>query len=279
MATLEFAMGLPFLMLIGAAVFYTGIASLNKTKAALRARHEVWKMRDTTATHNLVSAERTANQALYLFSPNTAGQFSGQAHESFEIYDWLGSLRTGKSGAAVLTGTWDHRQLADFTQDPDGPHIGTALDILGLPPIFGEAVNALAALLTLNIDSLPNSDDINEAEEGLDQAREEAERRRQEIIDTINRLRQELAVLQQERAQIVQDLQAAQEELDRLRDIDPRTPEVEAQIAAQEDRIQGLEDQLEAKDQQIEAKEREIEQWEEALERANEETEDLPDAG
>ena len=55
------------------------------------------------------------------------GEVSGIAKTKFKTYQWLGGEHTTKSGTTLVFGTWDHKEIKEFTDEPDGPHF----DVLG----------------------------------------------------------------------------------------------------------------------------------------------------
>jgi hypothetical protein len=125
-ATLEFVLGIPFLMLVMAIVFTVAYSGVNQTKTVFQARHQVWKMRESGNSHNLADYKRVSDtKPMYLLAPlgqnNMPGEVSGAGQATWSTYSWLlgGSVST-KSKTVIITGTWDHKEITNFNSN--GPH-------------------------------------------------------------------------------------------------------------------------------------------------------------
>ena len=140
MATLEFVLGFPFLLFIFAAIYSVSWAGVNRSKVIQRSRHEVWKMRDKSAEHNLESLNRnsdtkplsipiptkTVKQALdpniktngnEVERENMPGEIWGSSLQNFRTYEWLGGDRRAQAFTGLIDGPWDHKEVDDL----DGP--------------------------------------------------------------------------------------------------------------------------------------------------------------
>ncbi len=136
-ASLEFVLGLPFLVLIAAIIFTVAFAAVNKISVISKARHATWKMRkDESGSSDLEDSRRnTETRPMEIeteFGGGGAGgelpgEVSGIASTKFKTYNWLGGEHETKSGTTLIYGTWDHKEITEFTDNPDGPHF----DVLG----------------------------------------------------------------------------------------------------------------------------------------------------
>jgi hypothetical protein len=146
-ATLEFVLGIPFLMLVMAIVFSVAYAGVNKTKVVFQARHQVWKMREDNQSHNLVNYKRVKDtKPMYLLASvsenNMPGEISGAGSASWSTYSWLGGTASTKSRTVIITGTWDYKEITNFNSS--GPHFSVLERIGGI-----QGLGILGALDTL----------------------------------------------------------------------------------------------------------------------------------
>lgn len=133
MASLEFVMGLPFLMLVMAIIYAVAYAGVNKTKVVFQARHQVWKMRESSNSHTLQNYKRVTDTKPMKLLAGTQendmpGEVSGAGSSNWTTYSWLGGSKSTRSSTVIITGTWDHKEITNFNSD--GPHFGV-LDRIG----------------------------------------------------------------------------------------------------------------------------------------------------
>jgi hypothetical protein len=133
-ASLEFVMGLPFLMLVMAIIFSVAYAGVNRTKVVFQARHQVWKMREDGHSHTLqkyirIKDTKPMNPVAGMSEKDMPGEISGAGNSKWKTYSWLmgGNLST-QSATIIITGTWDHKEITNFNSS--GPHFGV-LDRIG----------------------------------------------------------------------------------------------------------------------------------------------------
>lgn len=134
-ASLEFVLGLPFLVLVAAIIFTVAFAAVNKISVVSEARQATWKMRkEEGGSSDLEDSTRNTETKPMVISSGFGGgggelpgEVSGTASTKFKTYQWLGGEHETKSGTTLIFGTWDHQELKEFTDNPDGPHF----DVLG----------------------------------------------------------------------------------------------------------------------------------------------------
>jgi hypothetical protein len=135
LATVEFVMGLPFLMLVMAIIYAVAYAGVNKTKAVFQVRHQVWKMREDHQKHKLQDYKRVKDTKPMQLTAGTSennmpGEISGSGISNWKTYSWLGGNKTTKSKTVIITGTWDHKEITNFNND--GPHFSVLQRIGGM---------------------------------------------------------------------------------------------------------------------------------------------------
>ena len=135
LASLEFVMGLPFLMMVMAIIYAVAYAGVHKTKVVLQARHQVWTMREDQHSHRLDNYRRISDTKPMKLSIDTPindmpGEISGTGTSTWTTYAWLGGNKTAQSKALVITGTWDHSEITEFNSN--GPHISVLERIVGI---------------------------------------------------------------------------------------------------------------------------------------------------
>lgn len=134
MASLEFVMGVPFLMLVMACIYTLAYAGVSKTDMVCQVRHQVWSMRESSHSHNLQNYKRIDDTQPMTLTAGTSekdmpGEISGTRSGSWSTYSWLGS-HTSQSGTMIITGTWDHTEITNF--DSNGPHFSVLQRIGGM---------------------------------------------------------------------------------------------------------------------------------------------------
>ena len=296
MAPLELVMSLPFLLGVFAMLLSIGFVSLEKARVVVAARHDVWTLRqDPSASPAGMQVESDSNPKPFSVTGanhDTSGLVYGKVTGNAKRFAWLGGPVQPQGQAAVLAQSWDSKQVSDFDDQPDGPHLSVLDRMIGGNGAVGAlAGGLLGALLGGN---LPNQAEIDQAGAEADKAEQRAREERDKLVQKIEELKQELAVLEAERQELVdqrtakqQERDSKQAELDQLREdaeeMDPvpqsvkdQIKQLEDEIAQLDDEIDDLDQQIAVKDQQIKQKKKEIEQYEEALEKADDEIGKLP---
>ncbi len=171
-ATLEFVMGVPFLIAMGAAIIAVAYSGLNRTTTAVEARHATWKLRDLTLTPDS-NFQRKSTKAMDLpfgeiLSDMRAvltggdatgtyndGQVAGDVEKQFVTFRWLGGSKKTKSRAAVLTDNWDYTnsQMATFSNRRDSLHVDVFKPVIGPMTV---PMDVVAKLVTLDVKGLIN---------------------------------------------------------------------------------------------------------------------------
>lgn len=134
-ATLEFVLGLPFLMLVMAIIFAVAYTGVNKTKVVFQVRHQVWTMREDNHSHTLQNYKRIKDTKPMQLTAGTSekdmpGEISGTGATTWKTYSWLGGNKTATSNTVIITGTWDHKEITNF--DSAGPHFSVLQRIGGM---------------------------------------------------------------------------------------------------------------------------------------------------
>lgn len=263
MAPLEFVLGIPFLLLLFTFIFSLGFAFLNKTTVSIEVRHAVWKTRDDPANWG--------DDALSVWTaidPNS-GAVEDERTKSARVANWLGGSLTVRSKAAVLTGTWDSRQVDVFEKEE--PHLGVLEKMLGGSGAISQSIVTMIHQL-LKLGALPGQDEIDAANEEKKTAEEERDKQIKEMEEQIEKLKEELEKLKEERRELQDqyddlkdqrdDLKEQQDDLIAQADEFPlgseERQELLDQAEALNDDIDALEGKMEDKQREIDAKNKEI---------------------
>lgn len=269
LASLEFILSLPILMLLGACLFSIAISGVNRISTISEARNSVWSLRSN-------QSPETKSKPLFIGSAPTAGVIRRESINQFQIYSWLGGTRTTQSTAAVLGGVWDHKEITDFSQSPSGPHVATVLRAAGASNDLVSAVQTVTSIFNLN--DLPNQEEVDNAGRDADEADRQAEQSRQEIRRLIAQKKADKEVMIRQRDDLIRRRDAKQSEVDRLQSeydqlvANNASPEAirakrEELNAAQSD-LRDLNQQIDDKNTDISDIEREITDLETALQNA-----------
>jgi hypothetical protein len=275
MASLEFVMGVPFILFLGAAVLVTAQAGLERSKSAVKARHQAWKMRDAEVSFE--GFTRKDDEVLFMAADADSGGVSGTTTSSFKTYSFLGGNRSAYSKSAVLAGTWDHRQITTFETDPGRLHIRPVLDIMipdelrALKGVIEPAIQATAAILTMNLaNMLPP--DAKDAKKQADDKKKEADKKAAEnkakkakAEAELAKLKKDLGVLEDEKTEIIGRRNKAEGELAELiaqknAIMPPNTvpQSLLNAITAKQNELKAINDELTDKNKQIGKKKAEI---------------------
>lgn len=106
-ATLEFAMSLPVLLALFVTIVWLGASLIGQTEVTVAARHNAWKERSQVA-------QGSGNPLV--FTADTPIQ--RDAETTVEISPIFAGMSPPKSSAAILGGSWDHRQI-DLNSSPN----------------------------------------------------------------------------------------------------------------------------------------------------------------
>jgi hypothetical protein len=133
-ATLEFVLSMPFLLLAAAMAFGFGAASVAGSDTAIKARHDAWNA-------------RAGVQSAAPFDPATMPDADRVRREATERFPISGALafvdRNARAEHSVLAAPWDHSD-APF-QEPDAPFIP---HLAHLEQLMTGAARGAPALLT-----------------------------------------------------------------------------------------------------------------------------------
>lgn len=266
-------------------------------ESALQARNQVWKMRDPDAENDLHEFTKSGDEPLYMLAGSDSGLIEGEAVTEFKTFNWLGGSHDANSKAALVAGTWDHRQLTSFSSQPGSPHIGEMGRALNMSDGMVETINFIASIVVMDFNNLPNQDEIDDAGEQADAAQEEADGAMAEIDKNIDRVKAELAKLKEELAELEAEKKALEDEKDvlegELADLQAQKNAIKPpdtvpqslldaiaakqnEIAAKQAEIDAVKVKIGKKKDEIKAKEDELEAWEDGKDQANGETAGLP---
>jgi hypothetical protein len=165
-ATLEFAMSLPVLLALFVTIVWLGASLIGQAEVSVAARHNTWKERSQVA-------QGSGNPLV--FAADTP--IKRNAETTVDISPIFAGMAPPKSNAAILGGSWDHRQINlnsqpnwDLYAKVGGTSVNLTLqDALGslfeLGDIDVEASDILSGLITLGVggDSLKNLGSIKDA--------------------------------------------------------------------------------------------------------------------
>jgi hypothetical protein len=283
-------MQLPFLLAIAAMIATVGAASLDYCGAVNRSRYEVWKLRDdpTSGGDALAVKQVEPNHPLSVFNGGESqqGEVYGEVHETTNLFSWMGGEQTSKGRSAVLSGSWDHRQVTEF--DTTAPHLGVADRMLGGDGDIGSTLGSIvSALLHGGLDDAAANDpavqqagdDVDQAEAELEEKKKEVDRQIEKMEEELQRLRDERQALVDEKNELIDQRNQKQQELNQLKqqaaNSDPVPNSLQQQIDALEDEIDDLNDQIAEKNNQISQKDQEIAHQEDMIQQANDEREKL----
>jgi len=146
LASLEFVLAFPIMLLFASAVLWVGRAGIARTKAAVESRNQVWASRPNARPTDALSANWGVGNGAQskTVSKTYKGWFSGAANPP------------AKSKHTLFAGTWDHRSLPfEPKRGLMTPHlsvmgkIGTGANIGGVAEdVLGTGMKALEFLLT-----------------------------------------------------------------------------------------------------------------------------------
>ena len=269
MATLEFVMSLPILMLMIVSILAVGWAMIRKSDVAVASRHDAWARRPGADSDQGPQGEDVKDHPchpLAVVASPASGETLAVAKAQFSMPSWLGSTVTAESRNAVLLGSWDYREVPEMAGQ--GPHFG-ALAKIAVESVEGggEAIGvgglqSLKQLLELGISDafMKDAQDANQqgskAQEDSEKERKKAEeilaqlrKEREQKIQQREALQKEVNDLKQQRAQLYNDI--AQLKTQTTGDPPQLTPEAAAAIKKKQEEIAKLNTQINAKEKQI----------------------------
>lgn len=135
LATLEFVLALPFILVVATLLVGAAYLSLGKATVTAKARHEVWSERGDLSK----ATNHSPLAATSLINP-ISGKIYGERERKVKIASYLGGQWKFRSGAALLTGSWDKKQVTGFSGV--GPHFA----VLG-QMAFGGGLGDVQALI------------------------------------------------------------------------------------------------------------------------------------
>jgi hypothetical protein len=218
-------MGLPFILILTAMIFLVAISGLSKSVTALKSRHLGWQKRTTPGF----------SRPLYVGAKSDAGLVTETTIEYVAIYPKFGGNRSPETTSAIVSGSWDHRQIKEFSDDPGKPHLFSLARIFSGSKETGKyikmankMIGVIGTLFGWGGSSLLENDEIRDAkrksegaERGVDDREKEMENKTEEEIEKrrkrIRELNREKEPLVKEKTIESQKLRDAEKALDGLR--------------------------------------------------------------
>jgi len=136
MATLEFVMALPVLLLLMVGMTWLGFSVIGQTEVLVEARNKAWKRRFEDASRKPLYFPLL--QGLY---PEKADYVTERSTKRIRISPLFDPLPGPEASHAILAGSWDHTAMK-FDAPPDLKLMGVAAGI----GLFGNALNVGASL-------------------------------------------------------------------------------------------------------------------------------------
>ena len=297
-APVEFVMQLPFLVGLAAMIITVGNSSLKRNQAAIKARREVWSLRDNLDQANSdldyrestgndtplgwgldlsisggsgdnlnASNQDSSNAGIFdnAFNPEMGGVY-GETSEEVSVMPWLGGNREARSAAAVLGTSWDHNDLPEFMER--GPHFQpmerAATGTTVVTPILEKIVQLLLGNIRDAFGTLDEDfqDELSDAEDAQADAEEQAAEEQQKAEEEKQKLQDEIDEAKEEKEQLEEDKQDLQDEKQDLEDEkaakEEQLEELQNQDPPPEGEIEALEDEIDSLDDQIDDKQDEI---------------------
>jgi hypothetical protein len=206
-ATLEFALSLPVLLFLLAAILSTGLLGLGRVHVAIDAREAAWKERQQQRT----------SQPLF-FSPNEEPLVVPRTREVrvFPPY-FAGKTVTAHSKLAVLGGSWDYREV-----DPGGQLVPTIAKMSasageGQAQDLGSILSALGNFGSLGSVSDTITNTVNQVSNAIAAAKATAtanvKQEHDKIKAQLQQAQGQLTALQNKEKQVDQQIQQLQDAL------------------------------------------------------------------
>jgi hypothetical protein len=137
-ATLEFAMALPFLLLLMVGITWLGYSVIGQSQVLIKAREKTWQQRfDDKAKAPMIfpTGLKSLDNPLYPGDNDYVTETATQAVHVSPVFD---KAPPPKASNTVLAGSWDHRAMP-FTSLPDMKLMATA-------GVVSNPFNAVSAL-------------------------------------------------------------------------------------------------------------------------------------
>jgi hypothetical protein len=150
-ATLEFAMALPFLLLLMVGITWLGYSVIGQSQVLIKAREKTWQQRfEDKAKAPLIfpSSVKAVTNSLY---PGDKDYISETATQAVHVSPVFDKAPPPKASNTVLAGSWDHRAMP-FTRFPDlelmakAGASGTGGDVQSLLNLIGNPLGTVEGL-------------------------------------------------------------------------------------------------------------------------------------
>lgn len=131
-ATLEFAMSLPVLLALFVTIVWLGASLVGQTEVTVAARHNAWKERTQVA-------QGSGNPLVFAAD----APIQRDAETTVDISPIFAGMAPPKANAAILGGSWDHRQI-DLNSSPNWDlyaKVGGSSASLTLDDLLGTVFN------------------------------------------------------------------------------------------------------------------------------------------
>lgn len=226
-ASLEFVLGVPFLIALGGVIVMAGFVGVAKLDTVVKSRHQAWEARTNPSS--------TASMPLLIYAPSDAGMVVGEKTNEVKTYDWLGGKQKAKSRSALITGTWDHRQIPEMSRS-EGPHIDVLTHGLIKDPRLKKAIGALSVLVfsggILSNKSMRDIENArNKTNDANDDANDKVDDANKNIDREIEKRREEIKTLEFQIKQLEAKREQKEKELEAAR----------ANASAEQNRLEKLE--------------------------------------
>lgn len=122
-ASLEFVMSFPILMLLIAMLYCVYIAAMMKSQLTMEVRHTAWLAR---------TSPQNSSAPFSVARAHSAGESKSELSRKVEVYrNWYPAVpRKITWGNVVLTGSWDHRQISFDDGVFIYPHFGVLMQMV-----------------------------------------------------------------------------------------------------------------------------------------------------
>jgi len=275
-ATLEFAMTLPILMIVMVTVIWFGVAMFKQADVTVQARNQAWRA-------------RYKNPPGTPFRFRQASLVNGSAKREVGVSPLFNGFGAANSRHSVMAGAWDHRQVGyQFGERHPNWQLMTRLGEAVVRGRIGDAVRSLKNTLwnfKLGYGLLTNAlsgkigqlnGKLSSAQSAIGNKREEEKRKAEKakkgvkkLIETnkkeIRNLKREIDELRMEKVRLMKELEA-----DAKKKKDDPTKLKPKQRKKKEDRIKnGIPDSITKKNRAVSTLESEIRKSREYLRNAN----------
>jgi F0F1-type ATP synthase epsilon subunit len=191
-ATLEFAMALPVLLLLMVAITWLGFSVIGQAEVLITARNNAWKQRFDDKAKRPLMFPSGVSVAKNPFYSTEADYVTEKADKKVDVSPIFNRVPGPEASHTILAGSWDHRAMP-FDKPPEWKLMATAAasgtggrlqtwltnlnDPLGRLKDVGSSILAENARRMTEIDSSNAASDSNAA--SANQAKQQTERDRQ----------------------------------------------------------------------------------------------------